>query len=328
MTLKTCLRCDWEGETPDGACPNCARPLYVVGSTQPEVERAGERNTANEPGHVALSTALTPTFGGAPPSSARSLSSDPDEPTSRSARSTIAFVLGALLLMVAVGIRLNKEGEGPASTSVAPSLSPTRNSSSTSPSLSRPRTASISSPKSVGIGRESLTVEGIPFSFSVPSEGWWRNGDLFISKSTLGPHGAEAIILWTGIAGSKPFARACGQWWGAPDGSLADWAAEASRNSGTELVSGPADVTVGGYAAKHVVLTIRNDVACDPGFFHRWKAVDVGPFWLSTEVGDTIRIWLVRVGGTILYIEGDTHDYAGAHLKREVDKIVSSMAFD
>jgi hypothetical protein len=109
---------------------------------------------------------------------------------------------------------------------------------------------------------------------------------------------------------------------------LADWAAEASRNRGTELVSGPGDVTIGGYAAKHVVLTIRNDVACDPGFFHRWKAVDAGPFWLRTEVGDTIRIWLVRIGGTILYIEGDTHDYAGAHLKREVDKIVSSMAFD
>jgi hypothetical protein len=171
MTLKTCLRCDWEGETPDGECPNCVRPLYVVGSIQPEVERAGERNPADERSHVALSTAPTPTFGGAPPSSVRSLSSEPDEPTSRSARSTIAFVLGALLLMVLVGIWLNKEGEPPASTGVAPLPSPTRDGFSTPAPLPQPRNV-LSSPKSVGIGRESLTVEGIPFSFNVPSLGW------------------------------------------------------------------------------------------------------------------------------------------------------------
>jgi hypothetical protein len=230
--------------------------------------------------------------------------------------------------MVAVGIWLNKQRAGPAATSAAPLLSPTRTSFTTSPALSHPRTASLSAPKRVAIGRESLTVKGVPVSFHVPSEGWWRTGDLFISKSTTGPQGAEAIILWTGIAGSKPVARACGQWWGAPDGSLADHAAEATRAPGTELVSGPADVTVGGYTAQHVVLTIRNDVACDPGLFHRWKAVDAGPFWSSIEVGDTIKIWLVRVGGTILYIEGDTHDSAGPHLTREVDKVVSSMTFD
>jgi len=171
-------------------------------------------------------------------------------------------------------------------------------------------------------------VKGIPLSFSVPSGGWYRFGDLYISKSTVGPQVADAIIFWTEVGRSR-YAVACGQWWGAPDGSVADWAAEAARKRGTKLVKGPVDVMIGGYPAQHVVFTVRNDnVACNPGFFHTWKAKNKGPFWDGTRVGDTIRIWLVEVGGKVLFIEGDTHMGAGAHLRQEVQRIVESVVID
>lgn len=170
-------------------------------------------------------------------------------------------------------------------------------------------------------------MKGIPLSFSVPASGWYRWGDLYITKSTVGPQAADAIILWTDVWRSN-HARACGQWWGSPDGSVEDWATQASRKRGTEFVKGPLDVTIGGYPAQHVVFTVREDVACNPGFFHTWKAAHVGPFWSSTEVGDTIRIWLVDLGGRVLFIEGDTHESAGAHLKQEVNRIVASVVFD
>src|SRR5215218_8131091 len=57
--------------------------------------------------------------------------------------------------------------------------------------------------------RPSRTVDGVPFSFSAPTPGWepgpierlpdggFGHGSLLISKSTVCPQGAEAIVFWT-----------------------------------------------------------------------------------------------------------------------------------
>jgi hypothetical protein len=309
MTLNICLRCDWRGETEEPRCPNCGvQPLYVVGASAREVEDAPVGHRLAEP-----------------------ISEVQSERTRRSLRSTTAAVSVALLLIVVVAAWLNAGGVRSGSTvSTAAALSPSPTSEDSSPSRSppSPRIEAIGSPVRVApLGTQSLTVQGVPFSFRAPSNGWWRFGDLYVSKSTAGSQDAEAVVFFATVWRSR-YAVACGQWWGSPVGSLADWATEASRKRGTELVEGPLDVTIGGYAAKHVVFTVRKDVACNPGFFHRWKTVREGPFWGSTVVGDTIRIWLVEVGGTILYIEGDTHDSADAGLEQEVDEIVASIVFD
>jgi len=141
----------------------------------------------------------------------------------------------------------------------------------------------------------------------------------------LAPESAGAIIFWTDVSGDTN-CRACGQWWGSPEGSVAEWASEASSKPGTELVEGPLEVTIDGYAAQYLVFTVLDDVACGRGFFHTWTPVDGGAFWSGVEVGDTVRIWLVEVGDTFLFIEGDTHENAGADLGQEVEGIVSSMA--
>jgi hypothetical protein len=239
--------------------------------------------------------------------------------------------VAALVLVVLVGAWLNRKGEpsAPAASTGAASPSTLRGDFSSTPSPpSRPKIAAIGSVRRVGDTRQSRTVGRVPFSFSVPSGGWYRFGELSISKSTVGPQSAEAIIFWTNV-GRSGYAVACGQWWGDPTGSVEKWAAEASSKRGTELVKGPVDATVGGYPAQHVVFTVRREnVACGPGFFHRWKAKNRGPFWSGIEGGDTVRIWLVDVGGRILFIEGDTHAGASRHVEQEIGRIVASVVIE
>ena len=108
--------------------------------------------------------------------------------------------------------------------------------------------------------------------------------------------------------------------------SAADLAAAVSAAPGTKLLTGPSNVTVGGRPAKQVALTVREDVGCDPGFFYRWRAVYGGAFWLQTGVGDTIRVWIVDVHGTRLFIEAEI--IYGFGLKQEVQQIVESIRFE
>jgi hypothetical protein len=177
----------------------------------------------------------------------------------------------------------------------------------------------------------------VPFSFTVPkkraewADGWTAFGDLYVSLDSVGPQAAEAVIYWTGFTASSDNVgvEACGQWWGPPVGrTAANLATAASTTTGTALVTGPSDVTVGGYPAKRLVLTVRDDLDCQPGLLYTWQAPQGGPFWDGTEVGDTVRIWIVDVNGALLYIEGDTHRGAGPELGLEVEQIVESIRFE
>lgn len=175
-------------------------------------------------------------------------------------------------------------------------------------------------------GRHARTVGDVPFSFRVPASGWQWMGRISINKSVVGPQGAEAVIFWTSFpdgdyadpcANLRPVRR-----------SAAELAAAVARAPGTEVVTGPSDVTVGGRAAKHVKLRIRQNLGCDPGFFFTWQAVEGGALWLETNVGDTIRVWIVDVEGTRLFIEAETTRQASLDVEREIQEIVDSIRFD
>jgi len=309
MTTTTCLRCDWQGEATGPMCPNCgARPLYVPAPP-----------SSREPGHGQPEGARSDPL---PPST------EAIQGSGRSIRRIVAFAVVVLVLAVAGGIRITHPDRAESALFTgAPTRAPTEQSSSPPESSPPPGIAQIAHIVPLDFGRHELTAEGVPFSFRTRRQGWFRFGGLFISKSSVGPQGAEAIILWTDVDRGV-YAHACGQWWGSPVGSAADFALQASRARGIELVESPTEVVVGGMPAQHVVFTVQRDVGCNPGFFHTWRAIDDGPFWTSTEVGDTIRIWLVEVDGTLLYIEGDTHPEAGPGLVREVQRIVDSIRFD
>ena len=187
-------------------------------------------------------------------------------------------------------------------------------------------------------GRQALTVDGVAFSFRVPSVGWERFGSISINKSTAGPQDAEAMIFWTSFPDgdhADPCANLLSQ---AVGRSAADLAAVVSTAPGTELVTGPSDVSMGGLSAKHVVLRVRENVGCDPGFFYTWQDWKWGALWPETRLGDTIRVWIVDVDGTRLFIEAETHrqadlpvefrdDAKASELELEIKQIVESIRF-
>jgi hypothetical protein len=61
----------------------------------------------------------------------------------------------------------------------------------------------------VPIGRQTLTVDGVPFTFRVRTAGWEAYGGLLMGKSETGPQGAEAVIFWAGF----PDGRSAAPWW-------------------------------------------------------------------------------------------------------------------
>jgi hypothetical protein len=179
--------------------------------------------------------------------------------------------------------------------------------------------------------RQSVSVDGVSFSFSAPAAGWGRYGDLYISKDTHGSQGAEAMIFWARHPNGR-YAQACNFAPSAPIGYTAAEVAEglATGVPGTELVAGPSDVTVGGLAAKQVVLFVRADTGCDPGFFYTWDGEDArgGALWGRSMLGDTISIWVFDVAGERFIIAAETHLNAGAELEAEVLQIVDSIEFE
>jgi hypothetical protein len=50
--------------------------------------------------------------------------------------------------------------------------------------------------------------------------------------------------------------------------------------------------------------------------------------WTKTGVGDTIRVWIVTVNKTRLFIAAMTNENATPDLKKEIHQVVESIRFD
>jgi hypothetical protein len=250
-------------------------------------------------------------------------------------RGAYPVLLAAALVVVAfVGINLSAGGgeeNSRAAVSVSPSPPPSAPPSGTPRPSPSPTSVMTPDEGYLAVGRNSLRIAGIAFSVDLPSGwesfGWgYRN---YITKSIVGPQGAEAKLFWTSYPEQGDSAAACAYLRSQSLGpSAADLAAAVSEVPGTHVVAGPSDVTVGGLPAKHVVFSVREDVGCDPGFFFMYPNVWGGALWPETVPGDTIRVWIVDVGRTLFFIEGATHEDAGPELEKEVEQIVDSIAFE
>ena len=191
-------------------------------------------------------------------------------------------------------------------------------------------------------GKLTRTVDGVRFSLNVPRTGWEngpherldsgkdRTHSLLISKSTVGPQGAEAIIFWAGLQGggeAKPCAKVLPS---AAGRSRAELAAAVASAPGTKVAAGGfSRVTVGGRPATRVVLWVRRNLGCDPGFFFTWPndmpRFNGGAFWPGTQAGDKIRVWIVDVGGKRLVFEAVTKP--GNGIEQEIGDIIRSIRF-
>jgi hypothetical protein len=187
----------------------------------------------------------------------------------------------------------------------------------------------VGSIRAAPVGRVSAVVDGLPLSFQVPSSGWELFGTVSLNKSVIGPQGAEAIVYWTSLP-DGPVAEACFPFPGSDSGPDAV-AVAVARAPGTELTSGPSNVTVGGYPAKHVGVIVNEDAGCDPGYFFTWPDIRWGALWPETRIGYGIDVWIVGVDGRRLFIAAELNDDLsdGAHrqLETEIHRIIDSIRF-
>ena len=242
------------------------------------------------------------------------------------AYATLWVTAAAVLVLAVVGMNLpvrHQDGVGGLATSSSPRPA-------SSPAA--PGAYPGGDPQSgyIGIGGHSVIVDGIPLSFDMPYF-WESMAPFYMAKNTQGPQGAEAIILWTTLPDAVPVGTdtashgayvLCSELLGlTAGGSLADVADTMSTVPGTESLIGPADVTVGGRAAKHVSLSLTYGVVshafCSPGFFLGWEDRPRGTFWGTATPGDTIGVWVVDVEGTRLLIEAATHWNANPGVQSE-----------
>lgn len=179
------------------------------------------------------------------------------------------------------------------------------------------------------------TADGFRFTYTTPAPGWEDWGGFRLQKSNEGPQDAEAIVYWVHYPNSEN-ATACGLFVGSPPGvirennaRLDNLALMVAGDPGLDLISGPSDVQVGGYEAKHLTMTIKGDQGCDPGYFHNWRAEFAGALWMKYPIGGTVDVWLVDVPGQygpILIIVGLT-DPGHEGLRQEIQDFVSSIRF-
>lgn len=196
-----------------------------------------------------------------------------------------------------------------------------------------PSTARDVFPESMGpdgalrIGRHRAIVEGVPFTFSVETRGWEPQLGFSINRSTIGPQSAEATVRWTTFPDGRNTDPCPGLMAVGPRPTVGQLAAAVAAAPGVDLVTGPADAVVGGRAATQMVLKVREDVGCDPGYFHTYEPLRGGALWTQTKPGDTIMVWIVDLDGTIVFIEAE-HRNAGPGVERDMGRIVDSMRFE
>jgi len=234
-----------------------------------------------------------------------------------------AIAAAAVVVIAIVGINLLPGTGG--DVGVAPTATP-------SPTPSRapspaPSTATAFPPSGpLSAGRHTLTEDGIKFSLEVP-EGWSSSG-LGLQRGADGSTDPGSVWMpyWSvdGVA-SDPCTRT-----GAPaatsDAELADAVAAIP---GTNLVTAPKDVTVGGRPAKYVAITVPNDIECAPEKFFMWYAGSPsGPFRWATALDQTNRVWITNVEGKRVWIEAETYKGASPDIEAEIQGMIDSIQFE
>lgn len=322
VTLKTCLRCDWAGDTKDSACPNCGVPLYASVTPPSASAAALAANDRAERTSEAMGTER-------PGPDARL----PGRSTTRS-----VGVFAVVVLALVIGAWLSsQDGRSPQARSTGPAVDQATGGDllTTAPSSTPTGGGPVRFPR---VGRQRLRVGGIPFTIRVRTSGWGGFAErdslvgpstmVSINKSIVGPQGAEAIIFWSTFPDGA-IAQPCGTLLDRVVGpTAADLAAAVATAPGTELVVEPSDVTVGGRTAKYVELRVRGRRDCAPGFFYTWRDVSMGPLWPWTPPRTTIRVWIVDVDGKLLFLEAETTAQASLDLEREIREIVRSIRIE
>lgn len=238
----------------------------------------------------------------------------------------LALAAAAVLIIAVVGISRLPASGGAGGGGPAPTPSPAPSATPVPPTPSPTHGAVLPPAGDLAIGRHSLTLAGVPFSIAIPASGWVSNGDFAIDKGVFPSTRDGGFILWNS-APDAIFTDPCGQVQGPRIGTSLAAHAEAAASVPGTVATGPTDVTVGGYPAKLVVVEIPAVAKCSAeGFYLWWDEQLTGRY--ATELGSTIRVWIIDVDGTLIWIDGETAADAPPEVGQEIQQIIDSIQFE
>ena len=181
-------------------------------------------------------------------------------------------------------------------------------------------------------GRHTLTEDGTFFSILFP-DGWHigpscpgcapGGGTLQRGADDSTDPGAVWMPVWrVERVASDPCAHTA-----APVATSAAQLANAVAGlPGTDVVTAPEDVVVGGRPAKHVVIKVRKDIGCPPIQFNMWA--DSRVFRFATALEQTNRVWIFDIGGKLFWLEAETYKGSSQELEQEIQSMIRSIEFE
>jgi hypothetical protein len=244
----------------------------------------------------------------------------------------LAIAAAAVVAVAVVGMSLLPHSGGVGVG--APTVSPSPSHSATPAASPSPTLAAVFPPAGpLAVGIHSTVREGVSFSFRVASSAWTSGDGIWIARGQEGKPDGSVMIFWPSTP-DNVYADPCGHKALSPpaNGSAVALAAAVSTLPGTDLVTGPSSVTVGGRPAQHVAITIRHDINCGPNDFYLWYdestgGETTGGRW-AQELGETLWVWIVDVDGRLIWIDGETYGGGGPAEAERLRRIVDSIRFE
>ena len=172
------------------------------------------------------------------------------------------------------------------------------------------------------VGRHEVRVEGLRFSFLVPTEGW--SGDpTWTGMLEKGRYPANGY-RWVGFTWSfdKVATEPCLGGARTVGPSVDDLANAITTIPGIDAKE-PTDTTVGGLPAKVVEFTINDDIGCPATQFMLYGPQSAYP----NATDSTIRDWIFEVDGNRTGIHADVVGN-DPELWAEIQQIVDSVRFE
>jgi hypothetical protein len=186
------------------------------------------------------------------------------------------------------------------------------------------------------VGRHDFSEDGIQFSLAITATGWTSSGPQIeagggnLTRGVPTAGSGAWLVVW-GIDGA--YSDPCGARSGPVAGpSRADLATAVAGIPGVD-VTDPSDVTVNGYAATYLTVTIPEGIGCAPDEFFLWfNDTRCGSFEpcgrYASAVNSIIRIWIVDVEGTRVWLEAETYEGATPELDAEIQAMIDSIEFE
>ena len=108
--------------------------------------------------------------------------------------------------------------------------------------------------------------------------------------------------------------------------SAAGLANAVARLPGTDVVTAPEDVVVGGRPAKHVVIKVRKDIGCPPIQFNMWADSRISSVLRGARTDQPV--WILDIGGKLFWLEAETLQGSSQELEQEIQSMIRSVEFE